>query len=221
MTARNEDGSVAPFPPVSVIVPTLDGLPLLRRCLPPVLEDLARNGPKSEILIADDGSPDGTAAYVAGLGPTARLCRNPGPRGFAANCNQAARQARCELLFFLNDDVRVAPGAPAALARRFSDPRVFAVSPSSLLGATKLNEMPNRLVWRRGLIISEPPRREPEYRDGVADTGYACGGFAMVRRSMFDALGGFDEIFMPFYSEDADLSLRARHAGGACCTTRP
>jgi GT2 family glycosyltransferase len=216
MTARNEAGSAAQFPPISVIVPTLDGLPLLRRCLPPILEELTRNSPKSEILIADDGSTDGSAAYVAGLGPTVRFCRNPGGRGFAANCNQAARQARGELLFFLNNDVLVTPGMLQLLARHFAAPDVFGVSPSSMIvkNGPALNEMPTRGFWQDGLILAgryrQPPKPPP---DGVQSTFHVPGGFSLVRRTMFEALGGFDEIFDPFYCEDVDLSLRARRRG--------
>ncbi len=125
MSARNGDGSAAPFPPISVIVPTLDGLTLLQQCLPPVLNDLARNSPKSEILIADDGSADGSAAYVASLGEMVRFCRNPAARGFATNVNQAARQARHEFLFLLNNDVLVTPGTHAEAGAAFHGARRF------------------------------------------------------------------------------------------------
>ncbi|MGD0999512.1 MAG: glycosyltransferase family 2 protein [Candidatus Brocadiia bacterium] len=216
MSARHEDGSVAPFPPISVIVPTLDGLPLLQQCLPPLLKDLAQNSPGSEILIADDGSADGSAAYAAGLGERVRFCRNPAARGFAANCNQAARQARHELLFLLNNDVLVTPGLMPRLARHFTVPDVFAVSPSALItkNGVSFNEMPTRGFWQNGLILAsqyrQPPTPPP---DGVQDTFHVSGGFSMIRRTMFETLGGFDEIFSPFYWEDVDLSLRARRRG--------
>jgi GT2 family glycosyltransferase len=213
MTARSEDDSVAPFPPISVIVPTLDGLPLLQQYLPPILNDLMRNSPKSEILIADDGSADGSAAYVAGLGEMVRFCRNPAARGFAANCNQAARQARHELLLFLNNDVLVTPGLMSKLTRHFTAPDVFGVSPSSLVArnGASYNEMPTRGFWHAGLIRAGQYRQPPTPpSDGVQDTFYVCGGFSMIRRTMFETLGGFDEMFDPFYWEDVDLSLRAR-----------
>ncbi|MGO8703707.1 MAG: glycosyltransferase family 2 protein [Candidatus Brocadiia bacterium] len=216
MSTRNGDGSAAPFPPISVIVPTLDGLTLLQQCLPPVLNDLTRNSPKSEILVADDGSADGSAAYVASLGERVRFCRNPAARGFATNVNQAARQARHEFLFLLNNDVLVTPGIMPKLARHFAAPDVFAVSPSALItrNGVSFNEMPTRGFWQSGLILAsqyrQPPTPPP---DGAQDTFHVSGGFSMVRRAMFETLGGFDEIFRPFYWEDVDLSLRARRRG--------
>ena len=217
MSARSVDGSTAPFPPISVIVPTLDGLPLLQQCLPPVLQDLAQNSPKSEILIADDGSADGSAAYVASLGEMVRFCRNPAARGFATNVNQAARQARHEFLFLLNNDVLVTPGLMPKLMRHFTAPDVFAVSPSSLItkrGMSSYNEMPTRGFWQDGLIqTSQYPNPPTPPPDGVQGTFHVSGGFSMVRRAMFETLGGFDEMFDPFYWEDVDLSLRARRRG--------
>ncbi len=216
MSARNEGGSGAPFPPVSVIVPTLDGLALLQRCLPPLLNDLLRNSPESEILIADDGSADESAAYVAGLGEMVRFCRNPAARGFAANCNQAARQASHGLLFFLNNDVLVTPGLMPRLARHFTAPDIFAVAPSSLImkDGVSHDEMPTRGFWQDGLIqTSQYPKPPTPPPDGVQDTFYVCGGFSMIRQAMFETLGGFDELFDPFYWEDVDLSLRARRRG--------
>jgi GT2 family glycosyltransferase len=200
---------------ISVIVPTLDGLALLRANLPPLLREMDRYPGEAELIVADDGSQDGTAGYIAGLGGRVRLCPNAGPRGFGRNCNHAAGQARHELLFLLNNDVRVTPGVLAALAGRFADERLFGVCPNSFIrkDGVARNEMPNRGRWEDGLLLSQvcPPGDAP--RQPAYDTFHLCGGFALVRRDVFLRLGGFDDLFDPFYFEDVDLSLTARRCG--------
>lgn len=139
-----------------------------------------------------------------------------GPFDFARMCNLGAREARGEILVFLNDDV-----APlhaewlTAMVAQAQRPDAGAV------GARLL--YPNGAIQHAGMAIGimngagHPQRHTfgsgywnwwPLARDISAVTG-AC---LAVRRSVFEELGGFDPLF-PVNYNDADLCLRARRAG--------
>lgn len=200
---------------ISVIVPTLNGLRLLREHIPALIEEMEGYGGEYEILIADDNSDDGTVEYVAGLGRQFRLCCNPGKRGFSVNVNQAAKQARHELIFLLNNDVLLTEGVTASLGRCFDDPLVFGASPDCIVrrNGKEFNEMPTRWCWRMGMVQMGGTPGPSAGPGANREIDHISGGVALVRREMFAALGGFDEIFNPFYWEDTDLSMRARRRG--------
>lgn len=201
---------------LSVIIPTLDGEALLRAHLPELLKELKACPSTSEVILADDGSSDGTSAFISSLGGDIRIVRNRGARGFGRNCNNAAKQARYDLLFFLNNDVKVTPGVVSKLGRHFAAPDVFAVSPSSIIQRPTgpFAEMPTRPMWRNGVVLACQHATPPvPPASGVQKTFHASGGYSMVRKSMFEALGGFDEIYDPFYWEDLDLCISAARCG--------
>ena len=108
---------------VTVIVPVYNQPAELAQCLA-ALE--ASTGPDTEIIVVDDGSTGDTVAAAA---PTSarvlRLADNAGP---AAARNHGARHARGEILFFVDADVIVAPGAVQHVTRVLSgDPTIAAV----------------------------------------------------------------------------------------------
>lgn len=207
---------------LSVIIPTMDGEALLRANLPALLAELERYDGASEVIVTEDGGTDGTAALLRGFGSRVRLCRNPREAGFARNADNGAGHAAHELLFFLNNDVRVTPGALTRLVRHFQAPDVFGVSPTSLIlkGRAPLDEMPTRGYWKDGLILVSQPYRPPTTPpDGVQETFHICGGFSMVRRKMFEELGGFDDLSLPSTGRTPTFHSGRGVAAGASSTT--
>lgn len=93
---------------VSIIIPTRNRAPVLAMCL----EALAKQDfppARFEVIVVDDGSGDGTPGLVERLAPTfpiqVRLLRQPGPHGANAARNRGVREARGELVAFIDDDV--------------------------------------------------------------------------------------------------------------------
>jgi GT2 family glycosyltransferase len=136
---------------VSIVIPSWNGIDLLKRFLPSVIEAaedyLEQSGAPVEILIVNDGSADGTPEYLLGEGfktdppgsgaseiealprpsrPDLRLINNEANIGFNKTCNRGFAEARYPLVFLLNNDVEVSAGAIAPLVENFTDPRVFA-----------------------------------------------------------------------------------------------
>jgi GT2 family glycosyltransferase len=205
---------IAPsLPKVTIIIPNFNGARLLRANLPSVLEAAQEYPGGCEVVVVDDGSQDGSVAVLRAEFPGVRRVEHPANRGFADAVHSGVAAADTELLVFLNSDVRPDPGFLAPLARHFEDAAVFAVAP---LVAEEGGGV-NPVSWRcygieRGRFRAkrwdfDPADLRPRH------SLFASGGSAMLRKSMFLALGGYAPIFKPFYSEDFDLGLRAWRRG--------
>jgi len=134
--------------------------------------------------------------------------------------NIGAKRATGDVLVFLNNDIMLKKDSLSMLVSHFRDPKVFGVSPKLLkfdrktiqaefLGATfvfgtLVQTQPN---------LGKPDRRE--YRE-PRPTFFALGGASAMDRRKFEALGGFDEVYAPFYWEEIDLSYRAWKRGWTC-----
>lgn len=149
-------------------------------------------------------------------------------RGFAAGINRAARRATSTLLLILNPDVELRAPIVAALAAclashpkaaivgglvREADGRVQA---SARRFPDLSTAFGGRTSWLTRVLPGNPLTRRnlsPTNLDaGCAEVDWVTGAFMMVRRDVFESLGGFDERFF-MYWEDSDLCLRALEAG--------
>jgi len=181
------------------------------------LGSIARLAPPSvRTWVVDNASTDGGADRVARDYPWVRLLISHYNRGFAGGCNWAAAQEPGPpLILFLNPDAELTPGCLQRLAEAFERHSRLGVAGCKLLrpdgqslqhvgGALRPNALPYHL--------GEGELDRGQYR-GLRPSEYVQGAALAVRRSVFDALGGFDEGFYPAYFEEADLCFRARRAG--------
>jgi GT2 family glycosyltransferase len=202
-------------PLVSIVVLNFNGGRWLGPCLAAL--QAQQGAPPFEIVLVDNASTDGSAERAARDFPGVRLVRNERNLGFAAGNNRGARAARGQCLAFLNNDTvpradwlaRLAaalerPAAPALVASRIvflDDPEVVDSAGDGYLRAGG--------AFKRGHRQSASRFGEPGEVFG------ACGAAFLIRKPVFDALGGFDPRFFMVY-EDVDLSYRARLAGHRC-----
>lgn len=220
---RLEDGQVAcaaatlrfpatEEPVVSIVVPVYNQVRLTVECL----LSLRASGDSvpCEVIVADDGSSDGTREVVGTI-PGIRYLRSDENRGFLRNCNAAAREARGGFLLFLNNDVQVATGFLDALVATFRErPDAGAVGPRVLFPDGRLQEAGARIFpdgTTKFVGVFEDP--EQPLVSGVRRVDYCSGVCLLVRRSDFERLGGFDDALAPSYCEDVDLCLRLQEAG--------
>ena len=205
-----------PAPLVSVIIPTRDRADLLRCCITS-LEEHGLGNPPLELLVVDNGSsePD-TLAYLDQLERhgQARVLRRPGPFNYAALNNGAAALARGELLAFLNNDVEaVHPGWLASMAAEALRPEIGAV------GARLLFE--DGTVQHAGVLLGiggvaghahkylEADAQGYQLRLQLAQNVSAVTAAALViRRGLFEQVGGFDADNFAVNYNDVDLCLR-------------
>lgn len=168
-----------------------------------------------EVIVIDNASADGSEAAVAVAPIAARLIAAGSNLGFAAANNLAAREARGQWLVFLNPDAYPEPGWLEALmaaaarypgADAFGSAQLDAADPGIIDGAGDVYHVLG--VPYRG-HFGWPAELLPEDGECFAP----CAAAAMYRRSVFEALGGFDERFF-CYGEDVDLGFRLQLAGG-------
>jgi GT2 family glycosyltransferase len=204
----------------SIVIPNWNGADLLAETLPAALAAARAHPAPAEVIVVDDGSTDSSCDVVkAHAGVT--LVRHDHNRGFGPACLTGVESARHPIVFLLNSDARPEPGALAPLCAAFDAPDVFAASPLVLDEAGGVTEVTISVPYvRRGRIRYR--RRSAETVRATAAralpwyTFFPLGGAIAVHRERFLALGGFDDLFHPFYYEDVDLGFRAWRRGWSC-----
>lgn len=188
---------------LSVVVPTMNKVGLLEKTLEALRgQDLGRPEPW-EVVVVDDGSSDGTAAFLAGLAfpgwPSLLVVRPSSNVGRARARNLGARAAQGRWLVFLDDDIVAPPGLLAAhLALLEAHPGCgtigYAVTEPSLVDAPHFHYLDTRGV----------ARLEP----GTAPGRFFVTQNAAVPRKAFVDVGGFDEKFSAYGFEDMEVAFR-------------
>lgn len=210
---------------LSIILVNWNTADLLCRCLETVLASPVGQG--AEIVVVDNASVDDSVARVRERFPQVRLIGNSVNAGFARANNQGARACVGDFLLLLNTDTEVRAGALEALVSFLTAHGGIGIAGARLVSAdgsvqSSCRTEPcliNALLEALGLTRLAPRSRlfgRPEMtwfdHQSVADVDYVSGACLLIRRDLWERLGGFDEGFF-FYGEDADLCRRARQAG--------
>jgi N-acetylglucosaminyl-diphospho-decaprenol L-rhamnosyltransferase len=181
-----------------------------------------------ETVVVDNGSSDGSAEMVRAEFPAACLIVDPYNPGFGAAANQAVAATSSDYVLILNGDTRLSPGTLAALGDYLDrNPRCAIAGPllTSDDGRSEASCFPFLGTFRLALEKSSLGRglaRVPAVRDhylilhGPRDrpriVPWVQGSALAVRRSAFEAVGGFDSRFF-MYAEEVDLCYRLQKAG--------
>ncbi|HEY0275766.1 MAG TPA: glycosyltransferase family 2 protein [Paenirhodobacter sp.] len=181
-------------------------------------------------VVLDNASADGSADAVAEAFPQVELIRSGENLGFARANNVVAAQARTEWLLLLNPDTEVHPGAVdnlLAFGRAHPEAQIYGGRTVFPDGSLNAGSCYDRITpWSvfcsaTGLTaaFSQSAFFAPETlggwkRDSEREVDIVSGCFFLIRRDLWNRLGGFDlRYFM--YGEEADLCLRARRDFGA------
>ncbi|WP_244458998.1 glycosyltransferase family 2 protein [Roseomonas fluvialis] len=198
-------------PRVSVIIVVHNQAELTFACL----ESLAREAPlDTEVIIVNNASTDSTSALLKRIDGVCVVNASENLH-FLRGVNRASLEARGRHLLLLNNDTIVAPGAIKAASDRLDqEPDLGAVGGMILRLDGTLQEA-GCITWRDGHCEGYGRGEHPESPAFAftRDVDYCSGAFLMVRRQVFEALGGLDEVFAPAYFEEVDLCMRIRAAG--------
>jgi GT2 family glycosyltransferase len=197
---------------LDVVIVNFNGGRLLADCVGSLIPQLR---PTDRLFVVDNGSEDDSLRQLphdVRIGVT-RLARNS---GFASGANYGARLGDAELLLFLNSDCRLdEPGCIEALRVHLTENEVAAVVPRIFTTAGVVEHNAWRLPTARSLIaealagIHLARYVDLDRWNDVISVEAASGAAFMIKRSIFENVGGFDESFF-MYVEDLELSARLR-----------
>lgn len=203
----------AEAPDVSIVIPAYNQISYTLACI----ESVFASDPKAsfEILVGDDQSSDGTLAAASVDMAHVHWVRHETNQGFVGNCNLTAAKARGRIVLMLNNDTLVLPDWLDTLVETLdADPKAGLVGSKLIYPDGRLQEA-GGIFWQDGSAWNlgrfDHPRR-PEF-SYARDADYISGASIAVPRSLWEKLGGFDDLYRPAYAEDADLAFRVRAEG--------
>ena len=210
---------MTPLRKVSVAILSWNGRHHLETCLA-ALAAQHDPGVEWEILVLDNGSADGTAAWLRerwGRERRLRLIESPVNLGFCAGNNRLVAAADGDAVAFLNNDTRPEADWLGSLVE------LLASAPADVAAVSGkiVDWAGERLDFGRGVMTFDGHAFQLDYRRPLATARlpaagdellFACGGNMLVRRASFLAAGGFDESYFA-YLEDVDLGWRLWSGG--------
>lgn len=217
------------IPSLDIIIVNWNSGEQLYQCLDSIKKTERKEFAISNIFIVDNASTDGSVDTITSYNDDfpVQIIRNKENIGFAAACNQAAKYSRSKYILFLNPDVKL-------FRNSLTKPIAFLEQPENkmvgIVGIQLLDDygciartcarfpIPSRFcLISLGLsklfpkLFPDHFMREWNHRES-REVDQVMGAFLLIRRSLFQQLGGFDERFFVYF-EDVDLSYRAQKSG--------
>lgn len=180
--------------PASIVIPVFNQVAHTRQCLGHLEK---HTDVPYELVIVDNGSTDGTAAFLRGVRAT--VLTNPVNRGCAAAWNQGVAASGGDAVVLLNNDVLVTPSWLGRLLRFMAETGHGLVSPAVREGALDYDLLAYAEAFNRACARATRPE--------------ITGCCWVIAREVFDRVGAFDETFGVGGFEDIDFLWRARRAG--------
>jgi N-acetylglucosaminyl-diphospho-decaprenol L-rhamnosyltransferase len=223
MTASGESGGSD----VDVVIVNWNTGGLLRQALASIASSERQGLGSVRAVVVDNASADDSLSRIEDAGVPLRVIRNDRNRGFAAACNQGASGSAADYLLFLNPDMTLfadtlrravgfmdserGAGVGIAGVRLEDEDGAFTHScarfPSLGVQAMEVSGLPYLAPDR----FHAGPMSESECRED-RPVDHVAGAFFLMRRELFESMGGFDERFF-VYAEECDLAFRAKRAG--------
>ena len=197
---------------VTIIIPVYNQFKYTYNCLKSILNNTEHVA--YEIIIADDCSTDDTK-WIEKLVKGIRILHNKKNLSFLRNCNQASRYAKGKYILFLNNDTQVLLNWLFPLVQLMeTKPDAGMVGSKLLYPDGKIQEA-GGIIWKDGTALNFGRYREanePEC-NYVREVDYVTGASMMIKRTLWEEIGGFDERYAPAYCEDSDLAFEVRKRG--------
>ena len=199
-------------PLVSVVVPVYNQFEYTYNCLKSILYNTGNIA--YEVIVADDSSTDDTIRLeqvVEGV----KILHNKKNVLFLCNCNQAANHAIGKYLLFLNNDTQVQCNWMESLVCLLERQSNIGMAGSKILFPDGMLQEAGGIIWQDGTGANygrgDSPDA-PEY-NYVKEVDYISGASIIIRKELWEEIGGFDERYMPAYCEDSDLAFEVRAHG--------
>ena len=203
---------------ISVVIPNYNGATLFPQTLPAVFEALVRSKLPWEVIISDDCSTDDSIAYLRENFPQIKLLQAGTNAGFAPTINKGIFAAQYDLVLLLNSDVKLSPDYFEKQLPYFEAEDTFGIMGRIIGWDDDAIQDGGKFPGAHGIKIKTSGNYVPANpaNKALLPSMYLSGANALVSREKIITLGGFNEIFAPFYVEDVELSLRAWRLGWKC-----
>lgn len=198
---------------VSVVIVNYKGLTDTLRCIEGFADvDWPRED--VEIVVVDNDSGGGEAAAIRGAHPDVTVIEAGANLGFAGGCNLGVRRSSGDVVAFVNNDARPDPGFLREAVRvLYAHGDVGAVATKVLdWEGRRIDFVDAGMAWYGQAFKLHVGEEDGGTHDAERDVLFGTGSALVVRRSAFEAVGGFDESFFMFF-EDVDLGWRMWVAG--------
>ncbi len=220
--------STAPAPNPSTSEPQIDVVTVTynsRRHIDALIASVrASEGVEVRLTIVDNASSDGTADYLRRTYPEIDLIAQTRNAGFGAGVNVGVHATAAPIVALVNPDVVLAPATLRALASVVTShhdvgvvgPQQWFPDGSWQRSSGSVPGMSEAITRLLGVAKAQDRLTEQRSRRGdrrkLLDVGYVDGAVMVMRRSVFEDVGGFDEDFF-LYAEEADLCARINDHG--------
>jgi len=199
---------------IDIVIPNYNGSDLLQKNIPKVL-NVFKNRNDTKIIIVDDASSEIEKEKLKAVFERLNskkiiLLENEKNYGFSTTVNKGVAASDADLVVLLNSDAVPEDDFLTPVLKSFHENnKLFAVGcmDKSLEGDNVVLRGRGVAQWKNGFV------RHKRGDINSSFTFWVSGGSSVIRRDIFEKLGGFDELFNPFYWEDIDLSYRAQKAG--------
>lgn len=199
-------------PTVSVIIPVYNQFEYTYNCVKSILNN--SGDVAYEVIIANDCSTDITRE-IEKIVKNVRLITTQKNVRFLLNCNNAAKHARGKYILFLNNDTQVQENWLQPLVDLIERAEDIGMVGSKLIYPDGFLQEAGGIVWKDASAWNYGNRRnaeDPEF-NYVKEADYISGAAIMIRKGLWEEIGGFDERFVPAYYEDTDLAFEVRKHG--------
>lgn len=200
---------------ISVVIPNYNGRSLLPSIIPAVFTALQRTGLTFEVIVADDASSDDSVPWLTENYSQTKVITADRNNGFSVTANRGIKAAAHTWVLLLNSDVILTPDYFYHLLSYRSIPDLLGVSGRMVGWEDDEVQEAGKYPLMQGAKIKTAYDFIPI--DPISKEHWPCfylsGANAFINKSVFERIGGFNELFSPYYVEDAELSLRAWRLG--------
>ena len=200
-------------PDVTIVIPVYNQFAYTYACLESILKNSGEEI-RYEVIIADDCSTDLTTS-IQEIVSNITVAKTGGNCRFLLNCNNAAKQARGKYILFLNNDTQVQENWLEPLVSLMEKDESIGMTGSKLVYPDGKLQEAGGILWKDGSAWNYGRGKDasdPEY-NYVKEVDYISGAAIMIRKALWEEIGGFDERYVPAYYEDTDFAFEVRKHG--------